>query len=131
MVTKTLIKIAAAVAVTGSAVAAPAAVQDVRTLEGAREVSIPFARFGKVRNFRPDGRDAVYLQDRGRNWYYARLTHPCFDLPFAHAIGIDTRGGSSVDQFTTLIVGNERCRIGSLVRSGPPPKKVKKPRRQA
>ncbi len=85
--------------------------------------------FRNIRNFEADGREAVYLQDQRRNWYRATLTSPCFELPFVHAIGVDTRGSNSVDQFSTLIVGRERCRIESLVRSGPPPKKIKTKRR--
>jgi hypothetical protein len=93
-----------------------------------REVQIPFVNFGGVRNFHADGRDAVYLQDRSRRWYRATLIGPCLGLPFANAIGIDSRGSTVVDRFATLIVEGDRCKIDSLTRSDGPPKKVKKPR---
>ena len=73
--------------------------------------------------FDADGEEAVYLQDRHLNWYHATLIGACRDLPWAMGIGIDTRGSASFDRFSVLIVGNDRCPIQSLVRSGPPPKK--------
>ncbi|MDB5692121.1 MAG: hypothetical protein JWO81_1184, partial [Alphaproteobacteria bacterium] len=67
--------------------------------------------------------DLVYLQDRSRNWYRAQLYGPCFGLGWANGIGVDTGGSASFDRFSTLIVGGERCRIESLTRSGPPPRR--------
>ena len=116
-----------AAALAAAALAAPA--QQHPAAHGQREASIPFVSFRNIRNFEADGEEAVYLQDQRRNWYHATLTSRCFELPFVHAIGVDTRGGNSVDQFSTLIVGRDRCRIESLVRSGPPPKKIKAKRR--
>jgi hypothetical protein len=110
--------IAAAAALSAPAAASPAPAAPV-----GQEARIPFAAFGGVRNFEPNGREAVYLQDRGRNWYLARLFAPCEGLPWAHSLGIDNRGSGSVDRFSTLLVEGERCQIQSLTRSGPPPKK--------
>jgi hypothetical protein len=125
MMKKPLILFAAAVFAAAAAPAAPMPVQEHHSTLGEREVSIPFASFRNVRDFHPVSRGVVYLQDRSRNWYRATLAFPCLDLPWAHRIGIDTNGGNNVDQFSSLIVGRERCRIASLVRSGPPPKKAK------
>jgi Family of unknown function (DUF6491) len=83
------------------------------------------APFGGVRSFQADGSEAVYLQDRQRNWYRAELIGPCQGLPWAFGIAIDNRGSSTVDRFSTLIVEGDRCKIESLTRSGPPPKKHK------
>ena len=124
-----MIPVSIAAALSAAALAAPAPAQQHPAAHGARQASIPFVSFRNIRNFEADGREAVYLQDQRRNWYRATLTSPCFELPFVHAIGVDTRGSNSVDQFSTLIVGRERCRIESLVRSGPPPKKIKTKRR--
>jgi hypothetical protein len=87
------------------------------------EVSIPFARFGGIWNFEAQDDDVIYLQDRSRNWYRAQLSGPCFGLRFADGIGVDTRGSASFDRFSTLIVGQDRCQIESLTRSGPPPRR--------
>jgi hypothetical protein len=128
MMKQRLIQFAAAGFVAAAAPAAPVPAQEHYTTLGEREVSIPFVSFRNVRDFQAVSRDVVYLQDRSRNWYRATLAFPCLDLPWAHRIGIDTRGSNSVDQFSSLIVGGERCRIASLVRSGPPPKRAKRPR---
>ena len=128
MMKKRLIQFAAAGFVAATALAAPLPAQQHSTTLGAREVSIPFVSFSNLRDFHAISKDVVYLQDRSRNWYRATLAYPCFDLPWAHRIGIDTHGANSVDQFSSLIVGRERCRIASLVRSGPPPKKAKRRR---
>lgn len=85
------------------------------------EVSIPFVHFRGIQDFEADGENGVYLQDRSRNWYYAKLIGPCRELPWAIGMGVDTRGSPSFDRFSTLIVDHERCPLQSLVRSGPPP----------
>jgi hypothetical protein len=126
MMKKIAILFAAAGFAAAAAPALPMPVQEHHSTLGEREVSIPFVSFRNVRDFHAVGKDVVYLQDRSRNWYRATLAFPCFDLPWVHRIGIDTRGSNSVDQFSSLIVGGERCRIASLVRSGPPPKKAKR-----
>jgi hypothetical protein len=92
------------------------------------EASIPFVNHGGIYNFVSD-RDGqgVYLQDRRRNWYYARFFARCNDLPFAFRVGFKTWGGSdTLDRGSTILTGRERCKIASLVKSGPPPKKAKK-----
>ncbi|MBV8685327.1 MAG: hypothetical protein JOZ90_14635 [Alphaproteobacteria bacterium] len=120
-----------ALAAAAAAVAAPAAAAPggQERAPAGEEVSIPFARLGGIRSFEAREDDVVYLQDRHRNWYRAELYGPCFGLRWAFGIGIDTRGSSSFDRFSALIVGKERCQIGSLTRSEGPPKKVRRPRR--
>lgn len=108
-------------------IAAPAFAQTEGPRSGER-ADIPFATNGGIRTFTPshDG-EGVYLQDRSRNWYYARFTIRCRDLPFAAYVGYRTFGGSStLSRGDTIIAGQDRCRIADIVRSGPPPKKVKK-----
>jgi hypothetical protein len=111
-------------ALAAPAVAAPAAHQNGAQAE---EVSIPLPNF-RIRNFRADSRNVVYIEDRRRNWYRAEVIGPCTDLPFAHAIGIDTRGSSSFDRFSAIIVRGDRCQLNSLTRSEKPGKKAKKQR---
>ncbi|MDF7777603.1 DUF6491 family protein [Sphingomonas sp. AOB5] len=95
-----------------------------------QQAEILFASHGGIRTFTPDRNgQGVYLQDRRSNWYYASLAGPCMDLPYALRIGYRTFGGSSsLSRGDTIIAGNEQCRIMSLVHSGPPPKKERKPR---
>lgn len=92
-----------------------------------KDASIPFIRLNGIRDFKADGDDAVYLQDRGRKWYRATLAGPCLGLPFATRISVDTRfSGSSLDRTGTLLVDGQRCRLTDLVTSTPPPKKAKR-----
>lgn len=91
-----------------------------------QQATIPFLSNRGIFGWSADGDSAVYLQDAFRNWYHATLFAPCRELSFADAIGIETRGSDTLDNFGTLIVRGQRCQIQSLVKSGPPPKKPKK-----
>ncbi|MBV8238972.1 MAG: hypothetical protein JO221_09400 [Sphingomonas sp.] len=114
--------ILAAVAIIGLAATAQAG--EVKHGNDAKEASVPFAN-RNITDFRADGRDAVYLQVNGFDWYHAQLMGPCTDLPFAERIGVETRGTDTLDRYATLIVRGQRCQLSSLVK-GAPPKKAKK-----
>ena len=88
-----------------------------------QEARIPFVSFNSIRNFRALDQDTLYVQDQRRRWYRAEVIGPCFNLPFAHAIGFETRGTNSLDRFSTVLVEGDRCQLTSLVRSEAPPKK--------
>ena len=120
MQTKTKPLFAALVLAIGTSVfAAPSARAD-NLGEDAR---IPFVDTGSVRNFHPADDDTVYFQDHRDHWYRAELAGPCFNIQSAIAIGVDTRIGNSLDSSSSLIVDGQRCRIVSLVHSGPPPER--------
>jgi len=85
-----------------------------------REVRIPFIQFGAIRGFRADGDRVVYLRGNRRIWYRAELNGPCFNLPFALRVGLDTRFSSTLDRSSSLLVEGERCQIASLVQADPP-----------
>ncbi|HEX8257795.1 MAG TPA: DUF6491 family protein [Allosphingosinicella sp.] len=95
------------------------------------EASIPFAH-QRIRSFRSLDDRSVYIRVGSRlrgEWYHATTAVPCRELPYALAIGVDrfsTTG--TLDRFSTLLVDGERCPLQSLVRSGPPPRKVKSDR---
>ena len=91
----------------------------------AREASIPFVGFGTIRNFRALDRDTLYVQDQRRNWYRAELIGPCSELPWAEAIGFETRGTNRLDRFSSVIVRGQRCQLISFTESAGPPKKRK------
>jgi hypothetical protein len=49
---------------------------------------------------------------------------PCPNLPWAHRIGVDTRGTPTLDRFSTLLVDGDRCPVRSVVAAdGPPPRR--------
>lgn len=88
------------------------------------ETSIAFVSNGGIRDWRAEDRDTLYIQDRQRNWHRAELFGGCHDLPYAQAIGFETRGTDRLDRFSSILVRGQRCAIRELVASGPPlPKK--------
>jgi hypothetical protein len=86
------------------------------------EASIPFANNGGIRDWRDDGKQALYIQDRYFRWYRVTLMTPSFDLPTALAIGFDTGPGDRFDRFSWIVVDGQRYAVQSLVRiEGKPP----------
>jgi hypothetical protein len=98
------------------------------------EVSIPFADQRNIRDWQADGDQALWIQDERRNWYYAKLLGPCYNLDWALHIGFETRASSSLDKFSTIVVPDpnyshghyQRCQMTSLTRSEAPPPKAKR-----
>ena len=85
------------------------------------ETHIPFVNLrGGIRSFHADDSDTVYLQDRRRDWYRAEVAGTCINLPWARAIGIDSRFGSTFQRGSRLIVEGDSCIVTSLVRSEKP-----------
>lgn len=111
----------AALAVAGGAIAVPA-----KPTQLGREARIPFVDHDTIRDFRADGDHALWIQDQRRNWYYAKTFGPCFGLNFANAIGVVTRGTTTLDKFGQILVEGRTCQLSSLVTSTAPPAKKKK-----
>lgn len=107
----------AAALLTGTVMTAPVSAKEPP------QARIAFANQGTIDSWQADGTSALYMQGQGRQWYRATLMAPCQDLPFANAIGFDTRGTTDFDRFSSIIVRGQRCPVKSLVKSGPPPKK--------
>ena len=96
----------------------------------AKQVTIPLVGGSSVRTFQPTRNgDGVYIQSFRGDWYLASFYGLCFDLPYASAIGFKSFSSMSLDRGDTILVRHQQCKIASIVRSGPPPKKVKKQRR--
>lgn len=89
------------------------------------EESIPFISTGSIRNWRADGRDAIYVQDTGGKWYRGTFMSPCIDLPYAETIGFETGGPDRLDRFSSIIVRGQSCKLDSLVKTAPPSKRDK------
>lgn len=89
------------------------------------DASIPFVNHGGVRDWKSVGDDVIYVQDAHRNWYRATLMGPSPDLPFATAIGFETRGLDRLDRFSSILISGRRYAIKSFTTSGPPPKAAK------
>jgi hypothetical protein len=119
-----ILAFAAAATLAAPAAAAPAAPQ-ARHAIGA-EARIPFVNFRTVRSFHAVSDEVIYLQDRSRNWYRAQLIGSCLGLRWANRNGLDTRGSSSFDRFSVLLVDGERCQLQSLTRSEKPERRASK-----
>ena len=96
------------------------------------EARIPFANNGGIRDWRAIDGDTLYVQDRARRWYRAELMHRAHGLPFAWAIGFETRGVDSFDRFSSVVIDGQRVPVRSLVRiDGAPPKRERVRRDEA
>jgi len=101
-----------------------AAAQAVRAEEAAapdKDVAIAFVNRGGVRDWRAAGDDKLYIQDAHGKWYLATLATSSPDLPFATAIGFETRGADRLDKFGSIVISGTNYPLASLVESGPPP----------
>src|SRR5262245_54634578 len=81
------------------------------------EAEIHFANLGGIWDWRADGDKGLYVQGRDRQWYYATLMSPCFDLPFAERVGFVTEPGGDFDKFSAILVNHHDCQVISLVKS--------------
>ena len=121
---KLILALASAFALATPSLAAPAAASP-------EEARIPFVNFGGIRSFHANGDDIVYLQDSHRQWYRAELLGRCWGLSWAHRLGVDTRGSSTFDRFSALVVDGERCPLISLTRSEKPDRRSWKKKKGA
>lgn len=89
------------------------------------EAVIPFADSVGIRDFSPDGDQALWIQGQDRRWYHAELMGRCWGLDSALKVGFVTRGTGSLDRFSQIVVDGARCPISSVKTSAPPPDKSK------
>ena len=102
--------------------AAPASAASPEQPSAPAEARIPFVNHGGIHNWRAVDGDTLYIQDRMRRWYRVELAYRAFGLPYAWAIGFETRGVDTFDRFSSVVVEGQRIPVESLVRvDGPPP----------
>jgi hypothetical protein len=112
----------ASVASAALAVLSAGAVAAESSVPPQKDVSIPFANRGGIRDWQADRDRGVWIQDVHNKWYYAKFMGPCLGLNFANSIAFDTRPMGNFDRFSAVIVPrNGRCTVQSLTMSGPPP----------
>ena len=112
--------------VSGGLHAAEQAVQAEEAGAAKSEASIPFVNRGGVRDWQVSGDDKIYIQDSRGKWFLATLATPSPDLPYATAIGFETKGVDRLDRFGAVVVGGTRYPLKSLVESTPPPSRPRK-----
>jgi hypothetical protein len=66
-----------------------------------------------------DSRGVYIRSDRGK-WFYARTLHKCPRLRSANGLAFLSKSGD-LDRHDSLRVQGWRCRLSSVVESGPPP----------
>lgn len=88
------------------------------------EAHIAFVNHGGVRDWQVADDDKIYIQDSRGKWYLATLATSAPDLPYATAIGFETKGVDRLDRYGAIVVAGTRYPLVSLVESdGPPPRK--------
>lgn len=101
----------------GAASAAP----EQPTKIGTKEVGISYAANGGIRDWHAEDERGIYLRDRAGRWYYARFSHPCFNLPSLQSLVFSTDPATGrFDHFSTVGTGQLSCDVASVVRSEPP-----------
>lgn len=89
------------------------------------EATIVFAGHNGIQDFEPITDQLVYLRAGHNKWYRATLFVPCIGLNHKVGISYETNPDGSFDRMSALRVDGQRCRLESLVESGPPPSREK------
>lgn len=113
------------------ALATPVLAEGTEHAEASRSanVGISFVNHGGIRDWRSHGDSTIYLQDRGRQWYEVTLMSPSFELPFTWAIGFDAGPNDRFDKFSSVVIGDRKIPVQSMVRIDAPPKHQVEPER--
>jgi hypothetical protein len=113
-----LAAMAAAAALAGCATGAPPEV-------ASNETAIPFINSLSSVEWKAVSDQAAYVRGGNGDWYLVRTTNRCTRLRAALALGFDTSALNQLDRHGALLVQGQRCPVASVVRSDPPPKRVR------
>ncbi|MGH8253333.1 MAG: DUF6491 family protein [Steroidobacteraceae bacterium] len=90
------------------------------------EATVPFAANGGIENWEADGNKGLWIQVRGRHWYYAKFFAPCPGVQFHEGLGFKFGPSGELDRWSEVFTRDTgRCAFTSLVTSDGPPRKVK------
>ena len=89
----------------------------------AERVYIPFADKGGIDDWRAVDDRVLYLRSRMGQWYKAATFGPCDGLRFSERIAYKSEADGSFDDKSSIIVDGRECRLQTLVKSEPPPKR--------
>jgi len=89
--------------------------------------SIPFSEFGRIYDWRADGRTGIFMESEDRKWYHATFIAPCENLPFTEHVGFRTTPPLPIDKFDSIEVRGENCYFNSLEQVAGPPGPAPKP----
>ena len=81
---------------------------------------IRFADLGGIKDWRPDGSEAIFIEGRNDRWFRATFFGRCHGLRFTDTIAFITEVGGHLDKFSSIWVDGQRCHFKSFYRvSGP------------
>jgi hypothetical protein len=87
-----------------------------------KEAVIPFLNQRAVQSWQADGQTGLWIQDTGKQWYYAKLFAPCDGLEFTAQVGFRTRALNQLNRDSELVMSNgKRCAFQSLRKADAPP----------
>ncbi len=87
-----------------------------------KEAVIPFLNQRAVNSWQADGQTGLWIQDSGKQWYYAKLFAPCAGLDFTAQVGFRTRALNQLNRESEVVMSNgTRCAFQSLRKSDAPP----------
>lgn len=84
------------------------------------QTTIPLLAPERIRDFEPDGDEAVFVQDMRFHWYRVALNRPCRALRFVDTLAVRSRFTYSLDRDDDVIADGERCTIARIVTSDAP-----------
>lgn len=112
----------AAMATLSPAWAADEGKQEGPTGLDTKEAVIPFLNQRAVNSWQADGQTGLWIQDSGKQWYYAKLFAPCDGLEFTAQLGFRTRALNQLNRDSEVVMSNgNRCGFQSLRKSDAPP----------
>jgi hypothetical protein len=83
--------------------------------------SMSFGEFGKIRDWRGEGANALYLESDSRQWYYATFTETCANLPSSTHIELGAAHQAEADKFDSIQLLGEVCYFKTFDRAPGPP----------
>jgi hypothetical protein len=122
----------AAMAAMGQAWAEDASKDSGPTGLDSKEAVIPFLNQRVINSWQSDGQTGLWIQDSGKQWYYAKLFAPCDGLEFTAQVGFRNRTLNQLSRDSEVVLSNgNRCGFQSLRKSDAPPGQGKSHKHEA
>jgi hypothetical protein len=91
-----------------------------------QETSIPYVNRDGFIDWKPEGKDALYIHAMDGKWYLVRMQASCPRLRTAMALGFVASPTDRLDRYGAVIAEGWRCQIASVTLSEPPPPKPRR-----
>jgi hypothetical protein len=88
--------------------------------ESPPRAEIHFADLGGIRDFRPQGDGALLIQGTNGKWFRATFFGPCIGLRQRETLAFVTSPGGTLDRFSAILVGRQRCDFRTFEPTEPP-----------